>query len=136
MGISLLDRRRWPYSRRDFDRYIAIVAKANSIVEARYRIPLVVISVWSGHRDERILAERLRQRGIIVIPIEQIIHDYPENWEHYVIPRDEHFNVLGNRQFAIGLQDLLEHRLLGRLPTGARSAASGGGAPASPRHLP
>jgi hypothetical protein len=127
LAVLLLDRRRWPYSRKDFDRFIAIVTKANSIVEARYRIPLVVISVWSGQPDEHLVTERLQQHGVIVIPIEQIIHDYPENWERYAIPRDDHFNVLGNRQFAIGVQDLLERRLLGR---------SGGGAPASAGHQP
>lgn len=103
----LTERRRWPKSRHDFDRFVAVVAKADRIVKERYGVPLVVVSFWSDRREAARMAQRLRERGVIVIPIEQLIPDYRQNQTVYEIPRDGHLNPVGNQRFALAVRDWL-----------------------------
>ena len=99
----LTERRRWPTSRHDLDRFVAIVASADRIVRARYGIPLVVVSFWATHPEAARVAARLRERGVVVVPVEQLIPDYDARHAAYEIPRDGHFNPTGNERFAEGV---------------------------------
>jgi Iap family predicted aminopeptidase len=107
---ALLDRRRWPYTSHDLDRFIAIVTTADRDLRKRWGIGLTVVSMWSGHPNADSVHARLRKAGVVVVPIESLIRDYPARWKRYHIPRDEHFNPLGNRALAAGLQRLLANR--------------------------
>ena len=101
----LTERRRWPTSRHDFDRFVAVMAKADRIVRERYGVPLVVVSFWTDHRETALMERRLRERGVMVIPVEQLIPDYRQHEADYEIPRDGHLNPMGNQRFALAVRD-------------------------------
>jgi hypothetical protein len=117
----LTDRRRWPTSEHDLDRFIAIVASADRIVRERYQRPLIFISLWGNHPEAARVAKRLRERGVVVVPVEDIIQDYDAHEARYEIPRDGHFNPFGNARFAEGVRGWLERY---RRDATASSAAS------------